>query len=66
MYDWLNNGNIKTLRTPTEGNFVVRLSNISLSPFNGVNGLLHSFSATATEIEDFENFERLKELNLIL
>lgn len=66
VYDWLNNGNIKTLRTPTEGNFVVRLSNISLSPFNGVNGLLHSFSATATEIEDFENFERLKELNLIL
>lgn len=51
--DWLSDGNVKLLKTPTEGNFLVRLMNVSLSPESGLNRLLHNFSATAYEIAEY-------------
>ena len=48
---WLNNGRPKLFRSPTEGNYLVRLLNVSLSPENGLGRMLHSFSATAYEID---------------
>lgn len=53
VLDWLNNGETKLFRSPTEGNFIVRLMNVSLSPNNSLGRMLHSFSATAYEIADF-------------
>ena len=32
VLDWLTNGHPKLMRSPTEGNYIVRLTNVSLSP----------------------------------
>jgi hypothetical protein len=48
--DWLNNGKPKLFRSPTEGNYIVRLMNVSLSPQDQLGRMLHNFSATAYEI----------------
>lgn len=50
--EWLNNGEIKLFKSPTEGNYLVRLTNISLAPEQGLGGWLHNFSATAYEIAE--------------
>lgn len=52
VLDWLNNGQPKLFRSPTEGNYLVRLLNISLSPIDTLGRMLHSFSATAYEIDE--------------
>ena len=52
VLDWLNNGQPKLFRSPTEGNYLVRLLNISLSPVDTLGRMLHSFSATAYEIDE--------------
>lgn len=53
---WLNNGKPKLFRSPTEGNFIVRLIKVSLSPEQKLGRLLHNFSSTAYEIMDCTNF----------
>lgn len=52
VLNWLNNGQPKLFRTPTEGNFIVRLMNVSLSPNDSLSRMLHTFSATAYEIAE--------------
>jgi hypothetical protein len=52
VMDWLNNGQSKLFRSPTEGNYLVRLMNVSLSPNATVGRMLHTFSATGYEIGD--------------
>ena len=52
VLDWLTNGEIKLLRTPTEGNFLVRLINVSLTPNDALGRMLHTFTATAYEVEE--------------
>lgn len=64
VMEWLSNGKPKLFKTPTEGNFVVYLMGVSLSPENGLGRMLHSFSCTATEIGDF-NLKTLDYYNLI-
>lgn len=51
--EWLANGEPKLLRTATEGNFIVRFMNVSLTPMEQLGRRLHSFSATAYEIDDY-------------
>jgi len=53
VLNWLNNGQVKLFKSPAEGNFLVRLMNVSLSPIDSLNRMLHSFSATAYEVEKF-------------
>ena len=64
VLEWLNNGKPKLFRSLGEGNYIVRLMNISLSPNDIVARMLHSFSATAYEIADY-NFENLLANNII-
>lgn len=65
VLEWLTNGEPKILRTPSEGNYFVRLMNASLSPVSdGLNRLIHNFSATAYEIDDF-NLSTLLKNNFI-
>lgn len=64
VYDWLNNGKPKVCRTPTEGNYIVKLMNISLSPFGPLGRLLHKFSCTAYEIKQY-NQKNLIDMNLL-
>ena len=49
--EWLTNGQVKLLRTPAEGNHWVRLMNVSMSPMDQLGRRLHSFNATAYEVE---------------
>ena len=53
VLDWLNNGQPKVFRSPTEGNFIVRLMNVSLSPNDQLGRRLHTFQATAYEIDEY-------------
>ena len=53
LLKWLNNGEEKLFRSPTEGNYIVRLMNVSLSPTDSLGRMLHTFNCTAYEIEDF-------------
>ena len=58
VMQWLNNGKMKLFRTPSEGNYIVRLMNVSLSPNDTVSRMLHTFSATAYQMDEF-NYDRL-------
>lgn len=64
VLDWLTNGQPKIFRSPTEGNYVVRLMNTSLSPNDTLGRMLHTFSCTAYEIADF-TYDNLKYYNFI-
>lgn len=50
VLDWLNNGEIKLFKSPTEGNYLVRLMNVSLTPIEQVSRMLHNFTCTANEV----------------
>lgn len=51
VLDWLNNGKVKLFKSAAEGNYLVRLMNVSLSPQQQLGRMLHSFTATAYEID---------------
>ena len=63
VLNWLNNGEPKVFRSPTEGTYFIRLNNISLSPEDGLGRMLHSFQATAYEIAD-TNIDEYHHFNL--
>lgn len=62
VLDWLNDGSVKVFRSPGEGNYIVRLMNVSMTPHDQLGRMLHSFTATAYEMADFtaENLEKYK------
>ena len=64
VLNWLNNGSPKIFRSPTEGNYIIRTMNVSLSPLDGLGRMLHSFQCTAYEIAEW-NFKNLLDLKLI-
>lgn len=64
VLEWLTNGEPKLFRAPAEGNYIVRLLNVSLSPTDSLNRMLHTFSSTGYEIGEF-NYENLAKFNLI-
>ena len=61
VLEWLNNGKIKLFRSPSEGNYLVRLMNVSLTPEDRVSRMIHSFQATAYEMMEFSYENMLKE-----
>ena len=64
VMEWLNNGKPKIFRSSAEGNYIVRIMNVSLTPNDTLGRMLHSFQCTAYEISDY-NFTNLKDLELI-
>lgn len=52
VLDWLTDGKPKLFRSPTEGNYLVRLMNVSLTPKKELGRMIHEFTATAYEIAD--------------
>ena len=54
VLEWLNNGEMKIFRSPTEGNYIIRLINVSLSPTDTLGRMIHTFSATAYEVEKYD------------
>lgn len=57
---WLTNGKPKLFRSPTEGSYIVRLLNVSLTPNDQLGRMLHTFQSTAYEIADctYENLSK--------
>lgn len=64
VLEWLNNGQPKLFRSPTEGNYIIRLMNVSLSPNDTLGRMLHTFNCTAYEIAEY-NYTNLKEKGFI-
>lgn len=64
VLDWLNNGKKKYFRSPQEGNYIVRLMNVSLSPDEHSQRKYHTFSCTAYEVAEC-NYENLKEMDIL-
>lgn len=64
VLNWLNNGQPKLFRAPGEGNYIVRLMNVSLTPTDTLGRMLHTFNATAYEIAD-NTVEELKRYNIL-
>ena len=57
---WLNNGKLKLFRSAAEGNYIVRLLNVSLTPNDTLSRMLHTFQATAYEMAEFSIGSLLK------
>lgn len=64
VLDFFNDGKPKIFRSPTEGNFIIRLMNTSMSPEDKVGRMLHTISSTASEVADF-NYETLLEYKFL-
>lgn len=64
VLEWLNNGEDKLFRSPTEGNYIVRLMNVTMSPTDTLGRMLHTFNCSAYEIDNY-NYESLREHGLI-
>ena len=50
VLNWLNSGEPKLFRSAPEGNYLVRLMNVSLTPEERLGRMVHTFNATAYEI----------------
>ena len=61
VLDFLNDGKIKLFKSPNEGNYLVRLMNVSLTPNDVVGRMLHTFNATAYEAKAL-TYDNLVEL----
>lgn len=64
VYEWLTNGETKLFRSPGEGNFIVRLMNVSLTPNDTLGRMLHTFNATAYEMAEY-NYSNLSSFGFI-
>ena len=52
VMEFLYDNNVKLFRSPTEGNILVKLTDISFTPNQTLGRMLYSFSCTATEIDE--------------
>lgn len=64
VLDWLTDGRVKLFRSPTEGNYLVRLLNVSMTPQDTLGRMIHSFTSTAYEIADI-NYDNLLYYHII-
>lgn len=64
VLSWLTNGKPKLFRSPSEGNFIIRLMNTSLTPTDAVGRMLHTFNSTAYEIDEY-NYDNLYKYGFI-
>lgn len=61
---FLNDGKYKLFKSATEGNFIVTLMNVTLTPNATLGRMIYSFSATAYEVAEV-NLENLKTLGIV-
>ena len=64
VYEWLTNGEPKLFRSPSEGNYIVRLMNVSMTPNDVLGRMLHTFTATAYEVAEY-NYSNLSSFGFI-
>lgn len=60
VMEFLYDGQVKLFRSPTEGNYLIRLTDVSFSPNEQLGRMIWSFSATASEIDEdtIDNYEK--------
>lgn len=60
VMEFLYDGQVKLFRSPTEGNYLIRLTDVSFSPNEQLGRMIWSFSATASEIDEdtVDNYEK--------
>ena len=61
---WLTNGEPKVFKSPGEGNYIIRLLNVSMTPTDSLNRMLHTFNGTAYEIAEY-NYDNLVKYGFI-
>lgn len=61
---FLNNGNPKLFKSATEGNMIIRLTNVNLQPKTELGRMIYTFSATVYEIDEC-NYENYLKYNFI-
>lgn len=54
VVDILKNGHKKLFKSPTEGLMIVKLTGITLTPKPHINRMIYDFSATVTEVGEFD------------
>lgn len=64
VLDWLNDGKPKIFRSGTEGNYIIRIMNVSMSPMDQLGRMLHTFNGSCVEIADF-TYENLLKFGFI-
>jgi len=64
VLDWLNNGKPKLFKSPAEGNYLVRLMNVNLSPEDRLGRMLHTFNCNAYEMDTYD-FKNLEKYNIV-
>lgn len=52
VLEYLQDTTVKLFRSPSEGNILVKLMNVSLTPQQGLGRMVYDFSATAYEMDD--------------
>lgn len=62
--EWLTDGQPKLFRSPTEGNYIVRLMDVSMSPTDTLGRMLHTFTCKAYEIDDY-TYDNLNKYGLL-
>lgn len=62
VLNWLANGKPKLFRSPTEGNYIVQLMNVSMAPNDSLGRMLHTFTCNAYECHEFNQFNCKKYL----
>lgn len=61
---FLNDGEVKLFRSPTEGNYLVQLMDINFVPNQQLGRMIWSFSANAIEIAE-DNIDNYEQYNII-
>lgn len=64
LLKWLNDGEPKLMKTMTEGNLCVMLTDISLTPNTTLGRRLYTFTATAYEVEDGTDLATIMSLGI--
>lgn len=67
VLEWLNDGQPKLFRSASEGNYIIRVMNTSLTPNDQLGRMLHTFNTTAYEIAtfDYHNLVKYGFLNIV-
>ena len=65
VVQWLNDGEAKLFRSMPEGNMIVMITDINLTPNQNIGRLLYNFTATMYEIGDGYSLEKLDEAGII-
>ena len=65
ILNFLYDDKVRLYKSPTEGNILVRLTNVSCTPNQSLNNIIYDFSATAYQIADehMENYSKYKIYN---